>query len=943
MKIGISIDMTNNTAGGVNGNTTLLTSLPLLSGLEGKYVTAPTFTRNSGQYGTGDSIIQQAINNSPLFTGLRGVTNLLTESEFRNGLTDAPVRSANITATTLTGYAGALYYPAGTSGSQYAYKNTFFVVPTRKYLLSADIQMEDLSIPRGGTATNLSNVDMVGYVSNAPPSAYIGYIPLGGDVYRLFWTAVASTASSSNGIVQGSTNSDKAFKVSAYQLVDITGIPDTKAVEYVQTTTAQVTKFYTYTNSYTVSGGIISQGASTALTSQGILLEPAATNKCTCYGVPRADSYGSTLNSGTATKGKVYEIVTRTSVNWDSVGTLLSGTSNTVGAQYLITGSLTFTANDTGKECIDRAGTKAYYDTAFNNPITNMTLSGDTAAVLSIVDDTAELTSAGLLGVCNGGKVYKLDNSAGSGASYCAIGGATGNTNVHSGAVYARKASTASPRCGWTATGGAEFGTVTLSAYTRVSGNNQTPSTTGQFEMITCIAGAVCYFILPQLEESPFATSITPSAGSAGSRIATVLSEPVSGNLPVGTVGVTNLVRYSQDFSNAVWAKAGTYTVTGTNVLNFPAGGGVDYSYQSAGTASVGSKYLFAVKMSGSGTISLWTKSGASGTVQYFTITLTSTPTVFSNVITSTDAGTLYAGIIRKAGDTATQVTCDWYQVEDVTTSGKTAFTTYTYTAAATATDYPTTRHISFNWTPRGYSAVNPTASTAPPTQVLWSTRVDALNSTSIWYNGQIVAVEKRVGGVYEYATYPLTATIGTTYKIDAWINADNTLALAVNGSRMSSDLGAELISPYPLDFIAGSWGVTNATKDSATAFSSTSASVAYITKALAVTGHIYRFYATGTPTSGVLEVMGNSSTGGPIGGMNTDIYYLKLGAGSIGFRMSGHTHPATSSGCTISIKEVYNNSTTMAPQIGTTMEIGSLNGVSNFCGNINSFAIYKR
>jgi hypothetical protein len=134
----------------------------------------------------------------------------------------------------------------------------------------------------------------------------------------------------------------------------------------------------------------------------------------------------------------------------------------------------------------------------------NITKSGDAAATLTVVDDTAALTAAGLDKICTSGKVYKLDNSAGTGNAFAVIAGVTGNTNKHSYSVYARKTvgdgSLVDSAVGWSVA-------IPSSVYTKVVQENQTPPTTTNLLAIKAEATAVVYFILPQLEEGAFCTS----------------------------------------------------------------------------------------------------------------------------------------------------------------------------------------------------------------------------------------------------------------------------------------------------------------------------------------------------------------------------------------------------------------------------------------------------
>lgn len=183
------------------------------------------------------------------------------------------------------------------------------------------------------------------------------------------------------------------------------------------------------------------------------------------------------------------------------------------------------------------------------NPVdtTGLTKGGDAAAVLSVVDDTAALTAAGLIGVCSLGKVYKLDNSLGVDYAYVSISGPTGNTDAHSISVIGKRtAGTAGARLN----SGAGSLAITFSGtiYSRYCANNITPESTARGLVIQASAGSVVYFILPQLEEGPFCTSPICKA-SYGSdpltsltRAATVASFPTAGKIPVNNFAIRMIV-----------------------------------------------------------------------------------------------------------------------------------------------------------------------------------------------------------------------------------------------------------------------------------------------------------------------------------------------------------------------------------------------------------------
>jgi hypothetical protein len=129
-----------------------------------------------------------------------------------------------------------------------------------------------------------------------------------------------------------------------------------------------------------------------------------------------------------------------------------------------------------------------------------------------------------------------------------------------------------------------------------------------------------------------------------------------------GLRAVTNLLTYSEDFSYAAWVPNGTCTVTGTNIVNLTAVN--DGTRHTTVAVAAGSIARQTAKMSGTGTVSLHHYDGISSAVEQ--VTLTSTPKVYS--LSRTCASTFSsAWISRLAGDTATQVTIDWCQLEDVT------------------------------------------------------------------------------------------------------------------------------------------------------------------------------------------------------------------------------------------------------------------------------------
>lgn len=130
---------------------------------------------------------------------------------------------------------------------------------------------------------------------------------------------------------------------------------------------------------------------------------------------------------------------------------------------------------------------------------TNVAKGGDAAATLTVVDDTASLTAAGMLGICTSGMVYKLDNSAGVSLAYALLSGQADTLNDHVTRAYFRG----------TGTGGVGLSGLAPNSFTLAPEyvpqlKISTPDVTTRSSIIRAEAGAVVYFILPELIEAPF-------------------------------------------------------------------------------------------------------------------------------------------------------------------------------------------------------------------------------------------------------------------------------------------------------------------------------------------------------------------------------------------------------------------------------------------------------
>lgn len=197
------------------------------------------------------------------------------------------------------------------------------------------------------------------------------------------------------------------------------------------------------------------------------------------------------------------------------------------------------------------------------NPVdtTGLAKSGDAAAVLSVVDDTAALTAAGLMGYpdspCTTGKVYKLDNSLGTAKAYVVnTSGTTGNINAHCVSAYGRAS----------LGGGVSLNDVVSpalfdSTYSRKTKLYLTPGATW-VTAVTADPGSIVYFILPQLEEGPFCTSTIAKLQdgtdplAAITRAGTVLSFPTAGKIRSNNMAFRMIVvpRANTTFTNRLFS-----------------------------------------------------------------------------------------------------------------------------------------------------------------------------------------------------------------------------------------------------------------------------------------------------------------------------------------------------------------------------------------------------
>lgn len=176
-----------------------------------------------------DNISVREINSVPLLQANAGLRpkwgrapksrrNLLTETEFRNGVTDAPTRGGLLSAVSgvdfklFTGTGLAFGYDGTTL--TYAYKTLTTLAAT--YVFSAIVVMDTDGAPAFGSATGTSPLNDMLLSGGASPLTYV-VEALGGRVYRVSTVITTSAGLNSFGVAKYGTNSSRTFSVSGYQ------------------------------------------------------------------------------------------------------------------------------------------------------------------------------------------------------------------------------------------------------------------------------------------------------------------------------------------------------------------------------------------------------------------------------------------------------------------------------------------------------------------------------------------------------------------------------------------------------------------------------------------------------------------------------------------------------------------------------------------------------
>lgn len=148
-----------------------------------------------------------------------GPKNLLTNSEFQNGLSDAPTRGGLISSSTIPGFSGAIAFGVDGTSASFAYKG-YATITGSTYSFSLFVLMDDGLAPSFNSASSTNPANDFSLVCNGAAISPLFYsvVGVGGGVYRVRVTT-AAIAGVNFGVAKFGTNSARTFRVTGYQLV----------------------------------------------------------------------------------------------------------------------------------------------------------------------------------------------------------------------------------------------------------------------------------------------------------------------------------------------------------------------------------------------------------------------------------------------------------------------------------------------------------------------------------------------------------------------------------------------------------------------------------------------------------------------------------------------------------------------------------------------------
>lgn len=744
--------------------------------------------------------------------------------------------------------------------------------------------------------------------------------------------------------------------------------------------------------------GTVAEGSGTVVWTYGglyrsphLLEEPASTNKCTCYGVPRADSLGSELITVAADRdfssdtGYWVPTGVATVIGGGSATITDSPTANygfahtglcSIGTMYQITFTV---ASISGSGALGvfnsgAGGTKAIYGTTVTAPgtytkyflaygtitglvctaigmsavitaisikavtdpvgvasgynnytlqfaqnIPNMTLSGDVAAVLSIVTDATELANAKLEGMTNGNKVYRLQIPSGSPACYLTFGGTSGSTTARASAgILIRCTGTINLRDIYN---GTSLASITNQAtYVKFKAENLLCGNVLTQIAIHSTGAADAYFVVPQLEceavGSPAVTSIMPTLGATASRAATVVSLPVAGNIPVNIVLGSELLQpaSNRDFSGGagIWSNVGggTWAVSGGNAN---------------GTSQPDGAFFVT-----SGGITLV----AEAKKEY---ELTATINLTSGGIALRAGGV--TGITRSA------IGINTYTERFIAVSASAFGFVAVGTTTATLDNF-SVKEVVYNSLAGYQMELEHFVTQTTGTQMIWCIG-DTTNGLRLFHTGAVYVLQKIVSSVSTYVTIAKALVLNDVNQLLVRVNSDWTCNLFCNGVKDLGGLGVEKFvnGSFTTDSSWDKNGGAQTTISGGLAVATNAADLASWTQSVATLGKVYavgfdvvsitggvsaRSGVSPLPTSITVTGAGYLQTLGPVATVN-------IGIQTRGANTNGTFDNAT-------CKEVYNNTDTTPIVLGTTLYLGADSaGASHINGGARNLTVKRR
>lgn len=162
---------------------------------------------------------QSTTQNKPVLR--RGLVNLLTYSNFQQGITDASIRGGTVSLSSIDGYGNAIAFGYDGSTLSYAYKGTFSAVNGTVYTMAAVVKMDDGNAPVFGSGVPSNSANPFSFVIGGATPEPTGFsiTSLGNSLYMVVGVSGGTVSvPTSNGVIKYGSNNNRTFKVTSYAL-----------------------------------------------------------------------------------------------------------------------------------------------------------------------------------------------------------------------------------------------------------------------------------------------------------------------------------------------------------------------------------------------------------------------------------------------------------------------------------------------------------------------------------------------------------------------------------------------------------------------------------------------------------------------------------------------------------------------------------------------------